>query len=97
MTLVDVDAQVVVERGEDFLEVDRAVLGLGAQAIGRADDLAGAHAAAGQQGAGDVGPVVAAGVLVDLGRAAEFAPDDDRDVLVQAAVVQVLDQAPTAP
>ena len=40
----------------------------------------------------DLRPVVAAGVLVDLRRAAELAPHDDRHVLVQPAVVQVFDQ-----
>ena len=57
-----VDAQAVVERGVDFLEVHRAVLGFRGRAVGRADHLAGAHAAAGQQGARHVGPVVAAGL-----------------------------------
>ena len=37
-------------------------------------------------------PVVAAGAAVDLRRAAEFAPDDDRHVLIQAPLVQVGDQ-----
>ena len=71
---------------------DRAILGGVGQPVGRADDLAGPHAAAGEQGAGDVRPVVAAGVLVDLGRAAELAPDDDRHVLVEPARVEVVDQ-----
>ena len=36
--------------------------------------------------------MVAAGVFVDLGRAAEFAPDDHRDVFVEPAKMQVFDQ-----
>jgi hypothetical protein len=36
--------------------------------------------------------VVAAGVLVDLRRPAELAPDDHGDVAVQAAVLAGLDQ-----
>ena len=82
----------MVERGEDVLEGDRAVLGVTGRLVGRADHLAGAHAAAGQEGEIHRRPVVAAGVLVDLGRAAELAPDDHRDVLVQAAEMQVFDQ-----
>src|SRR5262249_39665786 len=53
---------------------------------------AGPHASASQEGEGDAGPVVAAGVLVDLGSAPELAPDDDGDVLVEAAGVEVLDE-----
>src|SRR5436190_2402588 len=33
-----VDAEVVIERGEDVAELDRPIGGLAAQAIGRADD-----------------------------------------------------------
>ena len=96
MVVFDVDAEVVVERGEDFAEGDGAVDGVFAQAVRRADHLAGPHAAAGQQGAADLRPVVAAGVFVDLRRAAEFAPDDDRHVAIQPALVQVFDQGADA-
>ena len=82
----------VVQRGVDFAEVDRAIGDLGAQAIGGADHLAGAEAAAGEQAAADLRPVVAAGVVVDLRRAAELAPGDHGDVVGQAALVQVFDQ-----
>ena len=90
--LVRIKADTVVERGEDFAEVEGAVIGLAAEAVRGADDLAGPHAAAGQHGAGNLRPVVAAGVVVDLRRAAELAPKDHRHVLVQAALMQVLDQ-----
>ncbi len=89
---VGVDAQVVVDGGQDVLVVDRPAGGRAAQLVGRADHLADLHAAAEEQGRVDPGPVVAAGVLVDLGRAAELAPDDHGDVAVEAAVVDVLDQ-----
>src|SRR5581483_9270838 len=71
---VHVDAQVVVQRGEDFAVSDRAVGGVFAQAVGGADDLAGTHAAAGHEAATHRGPVVAARVVVDARRAAELAP-----------------------
>ena len=89
---VGVDAQVVVDGGQDVVVVDRSAGGRAAELVGRADDLADLHAAAGEQGRVDPRPVVAAGVLVDLGRAAELAPDDHRDVPVQTAGVDVLDQ-----
>ncbi len=44
-----IDSHVVIKRGEDFLEMDRAIDGLAAEAIGAADDLAGLHIAAGHQ------------------------------------------------
>ena len=58
----------------------------------RADGLAGLHAAAGQQGATDLRPVVAAGAVVDPRRAAELAPGDHRHVVEHAARFEVLDQ-----
>jgi len=45
--LVYVDAEIVVEGGEDFAEGDRSFGGFAAEAIGGADDLAGFHSAAG--------------------------------------------------
>src|SRR5204862_5446799 len=44
----DVDAEVVIERGEDFLEADRSFDDLLSQSVGGPDDLAGSHAAARQ-------------------------------------------------
>ena len=89
---VGVDAQVVVDGGQDVLVMDRPAGGRAAQLVGRADHLADLHPAAEEQGRVDAGPVVAAGVLVDLGRAAELAPDDHGDVAVEPADVDVLDQ-----
>src|SRR5436190_4655630 len=54
----EVETEVVVEGGPDFLEGDGAIDGVLAEAIGRPDDLAGPHASAGQQGAGNLRPVV---------------------------------------
>ena len=88
----EVEAEVVIESGPNFLEGDRAVHGVFAEAIGRADHLAGPHAAAGDESAGNLGPVVAAGTGIDLGRAAEFAPDDDGDVFIEAPLVQIGDE-----
>src|SRR2546426_5292587 len=72
-----VDAEVVIERGEDVAELDRPVRCLAAEAISRANHLPGLHAAAGQQSAGNTRPMIATGVLVDRRRAAKLAPDDD--------------------
>src|SRR3989442_3124275 len=89
---VHVDAHVVVERGKDFLEMHRAVVGFTTQTVGRTNHLSGLHAATGQQSARDVGPVVASGILVDCRCAAKFAPNDHRNILVKSALVEVFNQ-----
>ena len=91
--VLDVDAELVIEGGEDVLIVHGPILRFLAQAVGRTDDLAHAHAAAGQECARRLGPVVSAGGFVDAWRAAEFAPGDDADILVQAAGVQIFDKS----
>src|SRR5579872_234540 len=87
-----VDAEVVVDGGQHVAVVDRLVLRLRGRGVGRAEHLAGTHAAAGQQRSVDPRPVVAAGVLVDLRRAPELAPDHQRHVAVKAPGVEVLDE-----
>src|SRR5216117_2185073 len=78
-----VNAQVVIQRREDFPEIDRPAGWLAAEAVGGADHLPRLHAPAGQQREGRLGPVLAPAVLVDLGAAAEFAPHYHGDVLIQ--------------
>ena len=75
---VEVEARFGVERGKDFLELDRAIDGVLGVLVRRADDLAGLHAAAGEDGAVRLRPVIAAVLVVEPRRAAELAPDDDR-------------------
>lgn len=94
--LIGVDPELVVERGEDLAEVDAAVGDFATETVGGSDDVAGFHAAAGEEGAADLRPVVAAAVFVDLGGAAEFAPCDDGDVLVHTAEVEVFDESAEA-
>src|SRR5882672_2677893 len=90
--LVGVDPQVAVQRGENLLETHGTLGSVLAQPVGRADHLSRPQPTAGQHGAGDLRPVVAAALAVDLGRPAELAPDDDADVLVEPARVKVLDE-----
>src|SRR5262245_28208680 len=66
--------------------------GFFAETIGGPDDLADLEAAASEQGTAHVGPVVAAGLLVDPRSAAKFAPDDDGDVVEQTADFQVFEE-----
>ena len=89
---VDVDAEVAVEGGEDFGEGDGAAVCLAAEAVGGADDLTVGHAAAGEEGHGDAGPVVAPDLGTDDGGAAKLAPDEDGAVFVEAALVEVFNE-----
>src|SRR4029450_10763423 len=54
----DVDAHIVIERGKDFLHLDRAVLGILGVLRCRADHLAQPHAAAGEEGRAQLPPTV---------------------------------------
>src|SRR5262249_7673843 len=93
---VGVDAEVAIDRGDDFAGGDGALGGDFAEAVGGADDAARFHAAAGHQAAADRRPVIAAGAAVDSRRPAELAPADDRHVIQHAARVEVLDQGAQA-
>ncbi len=79
-----VDLERVAQRGQQVGNRDGVVLDLGAVGIGGADDLAALDAAAGQRDVEDLGEVVAAGVGVDLGGAAELAHPDDQCLIEHA-------------
>src|SRR2546423_1132996 len=87
--IFDVDAKIVVESREDILEMNRTFVSLFRKPVGRSDHLSSTHSAASEQAGRNTRPVVAARVLVDAWRSAEFAPDDHGDVFVEAAIVQV--------
>src|SRR5437016_262235 len=84
-----IQAQVVIDGGENLAEGDGPVGGIFAQVIGGADGLAAAHAAAGEESAADLRPVIAAGTTVDTRCAAELAPDHHSHIVQHAALVQV--------
>ena len=92
----DIDPEVVIEGGDDFLHVDRSFFGIFAESVGRADRLAGSHAAAGEVGAADLCPVIATCTVVDFGSASEFAPNHDRHIVEHAAHFEVIDQSAQA-
>src|SRR5579872_3509951 len=69
-----VDTHVLIHGCENFVEVNRPIFGLLAQAIRRADDLPRRQSAAREEHAGGPRPVVAAGARIDARGAAEFAP-----------------------
>src|SRR5262245_31189314 len=74
--------------GRAEVPVDRPL----AAPVGGADRTAPLDPAAGEQGRVTLAVVLAAGAVVDLGRAAELAHRDDQRRVEQAAPVQVLEQ-----
>src|SRR6185503_5099019 len=74
--LVGVDAEIVIQRREDFTEVHGPFHGFAAQPIRGANDLADFHSTTEQRRAGNTRPMIPPAVLVDRRRAAELAPDN---------------------
>src|SRR5207247_8034962 len=89
-------AGIVAEETEDGgVEVgggNGMVGGVGADFVGGAGGLAAADAAAGEGDGVALGPVVAAGVFVDRGGAAEVTHPDDERCIEQAALGKVVEQ-----
>src|SRR5205807_140925 len=89
-----IDADGAIEGAEHLRHGVAPVARILAARRAGADGLAHLEPAAGDEGAHDGRPVVAPAVAaVDLGGSAELTPHDGDNVLVHAAVVQVLDQA----
>ena len=96
--LLVVEAQEVQNRGVQVVDVDAVLDGLEAEVVGRAVDVAAAHAAAGQPHREAVVIVVAAVDLAgvrallrqfDRRRAAELAAPDDERFVQQAALLEI--------
>src|SRR5262245_43298407 len=83
LRMCDVNPQPFIKRGEYVAKVNWPRLGLFAPPRGRAQDLAATHSATGHQGTTNVGPMVAAGVGIDLRRATKLAPCDNGNVVNQ--------------
>ena len=90
--ILHVDPRALVECRKDFLEFDRTRLRMFAVAIRGTDGLADLHSTARQDGRVRLWPVVPAVASVDFRSAAEFAPDDHRDISIQSPFVQVRDE-----
>src|SRR4051794_15607998 len=91
-----VQTDAVIERGEDIAESYGAILGGLAEAVRAADHLARFEAAAGEQSATDLRPVIATGLFVDSRCAAELAPDHDRHILQHVEPFQIPEQGTEA-
>ena len=79
------------------VDVDAVLDGVQAELVGRADDVAPLHAAAGQPHREAVGIVVAAVPFLGHRRAAELAAPDDQRLVEQAALLEVREQAGDRP
>ena len=87
-----VETGVLVERGENFLELDWSLDSVLTETVCTANHLPGSHSAAGHHRARHSRPVVTAVVFVDAWRTTELAPHDDRNVLIEASFVKIGDQ-----
>ena len=82
----------VEEGGVDITERDGAGNRLGTDPVGGADHLPMPHPAAGEEGAVDLRPVVAADDVADLRRPPELPPHHHGTVVGEPALVEILDE-----
>ena len=90
LDLVHVDPQPLVKRGEDFLDVDRAIDWPAAARVGGTDDLSRLQSTASDQYGLCTWPVVASPFGVNSRGTPKFSPDDHGDVVGEPALVQVI-------
>ena len=84
------DAELAIDRGEDIVVMDRSVLRDFGSGVARAENRAGLEVAAGEEHREDSAPVIAASVLVDLRRAAEFGDHGDQRRVQLATLGKVI-------
>ena len=87
-----IDAEVVIQGGDDFAKMDRAIDRYAGDAVGPSDDLPHLHAAACKQSTAHLRPMVAARIIVDDRRTPELAPCNHSHILIEAALMQIFDQ-----
>ena len=90
---VRINAETVIERGVDFLEVHGTIIRFATNSIRRTNDLTSSHAAAGQQRTGNVGPMVATAILIDPWRPPELAPHQNGRIVGHTTIMQVLNES----
>src|SRR5438105_648599 len=90
--LIERDAEHLEDRGQQVLRRDRVRLRNLYFFRRLTDDLAHLQAAAGKSERGQRRPVIAAGARVDAGRAAKLTGDDQENLLIEPAGMQVVHQ-----
>lgn len=93
---MEIDAEGLVDGGDDFTRGDGALGGVAADVVGLADDFAAFDATTGEVHGPAVWPMVAATGRIDLGRAAEFGEAGDHGVVEHAALEEILDEGAVA-
>src|SRR5947208_160901 len=88
----EVDAKVLEDRRGEVLRTHGTVFDIVAARVGAADDLAVLQAAAGEDHAHAIEPVIAAGVLRHDRTATELAHDQDQRVVELASLVEISDK-----
>ena len=86
------DTEIVVNRRDDFLDMDGAIVCSAAVFCRRAYRLTRVHSATSQKCTTDSGPVVSSPTFVDFWCTTKLTPDQHRHVIQHAAFVQVFDQ-----
>src|SRR5262249_6350469 len=89
---VGIEAEELGDGAEEVWDADGTVADLDAVGVGGAEDLARANAAAGEDHRARLRIVIAAGVSVDLRRAAEISHPDDQGRLEEPAPAEVVDE-----
>ena len=92
LSLFRINATMAVDSSEDLVDMYRALGGFTSHTVGGTDDLSHVQAAANNESTLHGWPVVAPAVLVYLGRAPKFTPNNDRDVIEHGSIAQVLDE-----
>ena len=87
-----IEAEPPEKRGGEISRSDGIAVGVGTKFVARAEGDSSLDAAAGQDDAVTIGPVVAPGGGVDLGCPAELAHGDDQGFLEESATAQVVNQ-----
>src|SRR5262245_29387677 len=96
-TELRINPKAVIDRGRHVLWRDRVRDRVGAVLITGPMERAALNAAAGEHHRINEGPVLAAGLLVDLRRTAELTEPDHQRLVQQAALGQVFEQHGVAP
>ena len=85
--LASINADVLVERGKDFLELHGSFNSMFSILVGRSDNLTSFHATTSEHRTRYAWPVITTVVLIDLRCSAEFTPNYNRDISIQSTFV----------
>ena len=82
-----INSQPMIQRGKNFLKMNRTLNRVFAESIGGADDLPGLDSASGEHRTADLGPMITPTIFFDARCSSEFPPTDHRDVVENASLL----------